>query len=42
MNVPFDLLGDDASTQTLTQLVSTTWSLPYIGAKMLETSGGQI
>ena len=41
MNVPFILLVGVASTQTQTQLVSTTWSLPYIGAKMLETSGGR-
>ena len=28
---PFDLLVDDARTQTQTQLTSTTWSLSYIG-----------
>ena len=28
---PFDLLEDDARSQTQTQLTSTTWSPSYIG-----------
>ena len=28
---PFDLLVDDARSQTQTQLTCTTWSLSYIG-----------